>query len=466
MAGVQDTSSAFELITGRNALRSLALGGGVALHAINVYVVTTIMPSVVRSIGGLSYYAWSTTLFVVASILGSAASYRLIERMGPRRAYLAGLALFCAGSVGCASAPAMAWLLAGRTVQGLGGGVLLALSYALIRMVYEPRLWARALAFVSAMWGVATLSGPALGGWFASMGWWRPAFLSLLPLAAVLAWLVGRLVPAGAPASASGGRIPWGKLLLLAGSVLAISVGGLSHELWWNGAGVAAGLALAWAMARLDRDASAPLLPAGAYSARAVLGANYLTMALLVIGLTSEIYVPYFLQVLHAYAPLAAGYLTAVMAGGWTLAALMYAGRTGASAARLVRGGPIVTAVALAALAVLVPYTGGKGWPAAAALVLALTGVGFGIGMCWSHMVTRVFRSAPAGQENLASGSVTTVQLYAIALGAAIAGMVANAAGLAEPGGVEGARSAAVWLFGSFALIPAVAVWSARAAAR
>jgi len=444
-------------MTGRNALRSLALAGGVALHAINVYVVTTIMPTIVSSIGGLAYYAWSTTLFVVASILGSALSYRLIDRMGPRRAYLGALALFCAGSLICATAPAMWWLLAGRTVQGLAGGVLLALSYALIRLVYESRLWPRALAFVSAMWGVATLLGPALGGLFASLGWWRPAFLSLLPVAAALAVIVCRLVPAAAPSSASGAGVPWGKLGLLACSVLTVSVGSLSHDLAWNVAGVAASLALAAWMARLDVKASSPLMPTGAYSARTVLGACYLTMALLIVGLTSEIFVPYFLQVLHGQTPLVAGYLAALMAAGWTLAALMFSGCTGAAVARLVQGGPIVTTVGLAALAALMPGTAEGAW-LFAALCVALTGVGFGIGMCWSHLVTRVFRSAPAGQENLASGAVTTLQLYAIALGSAVAGMVANAAGLADPGGVAGARTAAAWLFGLFALAPALAI--------
>ncbi|MDX3907915.1 MAG: MFS transporter [Pigmentiphaga sp.] len=465
MSPSSESSSPFELVRGGNALRSLALAGGVALHAINVYVVTTIMPTIVRSIGGLAYYAWNTTLFVVASILGSALSYRLIDRMGPRRAYLCALALFCTGSLLCSAAPAMWWLLVGRTVQGLAGGVLLALSYALIRLVYEPRLWSRALAFVSAMWGVATLSGPALGGLFASLGWWRPAFLSLLPVAGALAVMVHRLVPATAPASSSGAGMPWGRLGLLAGSVLAISVGSLSGHLAWNAAGLAMGLALVAWMGRLDLRGASPLMPAEAYSPRTVLGACYITMAMLVIGLTSEIFVPYFLQTIHGSTPLAAGYLTAVMAGGWTVAALMFSGRAGRAAARLMHDGPVVTTVALAWLAILMPGRLDGAW-AFPVLCLVLGAVGFGIGMCWSHFVTRVFRSAPAGQENLASGAVTTIQLYAIALGAALAGMVANAAGLADPGGLEGARTAAGWLFGVFALAPAVAVWSARRAAR
>ena len=115
-------------------LAGLGLAGGVALHATNVYVATTILPSVVHDIGGLELYAWNTTLFVVASILGSVLSVRLLAVLGARSAYFSALAVFALGTVVCASAPSMLWMLAGRTLQGLGGGILLALSYALIRV--------------------------------------------------------------------------------------------------------------------------------------------------------------------------------------------------------------------------------------------------------------------------------------------------------------------------------------------
>ncbi|MCE6984532.1 MFS transporter, partial [Pseudomonas frederiksbergensis] len=82
--------------------------------------------------GGLAFYAWSTTLFVATSIIGSTLSAQLIERLGARAAFLLALAVFALGSVICAAAPSMPVLLIGRSVQGLGGGILFALSYALI----------------------------------------------------------------------------------------------------------------------------------------------------------------------------------------------------------------------------------------------------------------------------------------------------------------------------------------------
>ena len=249
-----------ELFSGRNGWRALALTGGVALHAVNVHIVTTVLPSVVNEIGGLDWYAWSTTLFVVGSILGATLSVRLLARLGPRGACLAALVVFSAGSMACALAPAMPWLLAGRTVQGLGGGLLAALSYALIQLVFAPRLWPRAVALVSGMWGVATLCGPAVGGLFAQAGHWRWAFWSLLPLAAVQALLVAvQLRPAAGVRHERPSvmpRIPALQIGLLAASVLVIAASAFLSALAWQAAGVALGLALGVAATRIDRRAA------------------------------------------------------------------------------------------------------------------------------------------------------------------------------------------------------------------
>lgn len=76
--------------------------------------------------------------------------------------------------------------------------------------------------------------------------------------------------------------------------------------------------------------------------------------------------------------------------------------------------------------------------------------VGLGIGVAWPHLVTNVFKETPASEQWLAAGSITTVQLYATAFSAAVAGMVANPVGLSDPGGAKGASGAAHLLFGLF----------------
>lgn len=465
-ARLSPTASWGEFLSGRNAWRAVAVTGGVALHAINVHIVTTVLPSVVQDIGGVAWYAWNTTLFVVASILGATLSARLLQGLGPRRGYLAALGLFVLGSMGCALAPSMAWMLAGRTVQGLGGGVLAAFSYALIRYVFDARLWPRAVALVSGMWGVATLCGPAVGGVFAQLGHWRWAFWALLPVALVQALIVSVQLPARTDApgrtAAPQTALPLRQIVLLISSALCIAMASLFTTPLAQVAVVLIGLALGLAVVRVDSHAGARLLPTGAYALFTPLGAIYASVALLLIGTDTEIFVSYFLQHLHGFSPLAAGYLTAAMAGGWSAASLLSSGLHGASAERMLRLGPVVGSLSLMALALLMPVARLEPVLQTICMGLALAGVGFGVGAGWPHLLTRVLSLARPGEENLASTSITTVQLYGMAVGAAIAGLVANAAGLTQPGGNAGAQSAAVWLFASFALAPALAALLAR----
>jgi MFS family permease len=447
------------LLSGSNAIRSLALAGGVALHAINVYIATTILPSVVADIGGLDYYAWNTTLFVAASILGSALSAKLLRGLGPRGAYVVAAAVFALGTAVCGFAPSMPVMLVGRVVQGLGGGFLLSLSYAMIRLVFDPSLWSRAMALVSGMWGAATLVGPAIGGVFAEFGVWRAAFWSLVPIAVLFGVLAASVLPGRSTDRHESASLPFSQLILLIAAVLVVSVGSVSSSITHNIAGVVGALALTLLLVAVERRATDRLLPDGAFQMSTALGGLYALMSLLAVTVTSsEIFVPLFLQVLHAESPLVAGYLAALMAAGWTVGSISSSGLSQRGVSRAILVSPMLGFVGMAVLAVLMPVTTAGDWLVLGPVCLALFGIGLGVGLAWPHLLTRVLQVAPAHQQDLASASITTVQLFATALGAALAGMIANLAGLSEPGGVAGTASAARWLFAAFAICPLLCV--------
>ncbi|MDY0309947.1 MAG: MFS transporter, partial [Castellaniella sp.] len=335
-----------------------------------------------------------------------------------------------------------------------GGGMLLSLSYATVPLVFDQSLWSRAMALISGMWGVATLSGPAIGGLFAESGHWRWAFWAVLPVCAALgALLITQLGPTGRDRHTRL-EAPLLRIGLLVASVLVVSAASLSASWAVQLAGVAGGLLLVVWLARMDRCARQRFLPAGAWSLSHPLGRRYAMIGLLSIGVTTEVFVPYFLQVLHDQSPLHAGYLSALMSAGWSLGTMISSGRGSASAGRLLALGPVLSASSLAGLYFCMPD------PAMPVAVLAvlLLGVGVGVGLCWPHLLTGVFRAAPPDQQNIASAAITTLQLYAIALGAAMAGVVANAAGFTDPGGWQGTRQAAWAVYGVFVLAPALAI--------
>ena len=446
-----------ERLSGRDLLRSTALSGGVAMHAVNLYLTTTILPSVVRDIGGIEYYAWSTTVYVVASIVGAVASSRLLGRLGARHAYATAAGVFALAALACAMAGSMPMLLAGRSLQGLAGGVLVALPYAMVRVVFPERLWPRALAMVSGMWGVATLLGPALGGVFAEAGQWRAAFWSLAPLAMAFAWLAMRVLPSREE-DATTPALPVRQLVILTMAVLAASIASVSDTPQAMLAWLTIGVGLAAGFVHTQHRPGRHLLPRGSLRLSSPIGALYAISALLAVTVTcTEIFAPLFLQSIHGSSPLAAGYLAALMSIGWTSGSILTSSLAGGRRVAMLRASPLLALAATAALAMLMPRTTGA--PILLPIIgIAMTLCGFGVGIAYPHLAARVLVAAPPDEPDLAASSIMTVQLCATAFGAALAGLVVNVAGHPAADGAMDMARAAGWLFTLFALAPALAL--------
>lgn len=432
-----------DLLRGGNAARTLVLAGGVGLHATNIFIANTILPSIVAEIGGLDYYAWNTTLFVIGSIVGSASIATLLGRLGPRRTYGLAAGLFLLGAFACAAAPSMLVLLAGRAVQGLGGGAMVGLSYATIRHLFPAQLWSRAIALVSGVWGIAALAGPFLGGVFAEAGAWRAAFGALVPVTLAFA-VLARHVLRRAEAPAGGRAMPVLRLAVLALAVLAVSSGSIAAGPGRALLGLGISLALIAVLGVLDSGRPGRLLPHAIFRPATPLGAVYATMVLLMIGTTSIIFVPYLLQTLHGLSPIEAGYMTVLESFGWTAASLATSSFGPRWRDAAMTAGPVVAMTGLAGLAVSFGQPDMLG-----VIAVCLFLAGGGIGMGWAHFGSTVLAVAPVGERDLAASSISTIQLLAVAFGSAFAGMVANLVGLTDPASTI---AAARWLFASFSL--------------
>ena len=436
---------------------TLMLGGGIMLHAVETYITATLMPSIVRDIGGLPLFAWATTIYVAASVLGSTFIAVRPPSVTLNRCYVFGAALFGVGSLVCTVAPSMETVLIGRAIQGLGAGFLVALGYAFIRFVYPEALWSTASTLYAAAWGIATFLGPSIGGLFAAGSAWREAFALLVPISVLMAVSAPRLLPSG-----EGERVttktPFLQILLLVSAVVVLSFASSAATPMLRGLLAGAAVIAVVTAVAIERSAEARLLPASTIRLASPLARVYLVMLLLLVTICSDIYIPYFLQVLHGVMPLVSGYLVALLALGWTIAAFMTARVRGRRANRIVLIGAVLETAATLLLVVTLARHNPEGSLALLALAtLFIFLMGFGIGMGWAHLVTHVMRLAPAGETDKASAAITTMQALGAAFGAALAGIIVNSAGLVEPGGVAGAVTAAHWLYALLALPAALA---------
>ncbi|EPB0120941.1 MFS transporter [Providencia stuartii] len=451
------------LLTGKNLCLTLALSGGICLHAINVYITITTLPSVVRDIGGINFYAWNTTLFILSSIILSALTSRILNYFGPKKSYGLATLIFLVGSVICAITPSMPVMLLGRVIQGAGGGILLTLSYSMVHIVFPQHLWSRVLAMMSSMWGMATLLGPALGGVFAEYDIWRGAFWCLVVVGIPYLWLTWRILPAKNPhENCPQQPIPLQALLLLSCAVLAISLGSLSQDKFIPIGGMFIAVLLCARLMVIERRGHNTLFPSGTFRFSAQLAPIYLTMALLGLSVQTEVFVPYFLQILHGVAPLLSGYLAALVGAGWSSAAIASSSLKTTVAVRIIRFAPLFTLVGLTTLALfitkIIAIEAFQVW----IICIGLFITGASIGAAWPHLLTRVLQVSAGSESQKASSAITTLQLFSTAFGASLAGMIANLAGLSSPGGIEGAQSASIWLFILFSLVPCFALITAN----
>ena len=460
------TNAWSELLSGRNGLRAIALCGGVAVHAINVYIVTTIMPSVVRDIGGIDFYAWITSIFVAASIIGSTLSVRLMEQMGLRSSYLLGIFVFILGSMCASMAPSIHFLLLGRAIQGLGGGVMLGLSYASVRLMFEQHLWSHAMALISTMWGVSTLTGPAVGGLFAEFGAWRAALWSTVPVALLVASLVYTQVPQYSDTSKvqTPSKPPFFKILLLSFSVIVLSFGSLGDTWHMRVVSMIGVIVILSMIAMSDLKGNNPLFPTALYSLKHPVGAFFLGVVFLSMGVTTEVFIPYFLENIHGLRPLFAGYMAAMMSAGWTIGSLLTASSATPTINRLMIFSPFLSGLCLLSLGILMPWQSlSSEHHAVWLMIIPLIGIGLGVGMVWPHILSRILIAADKGQENQTTSAITTVQLYAVSLGTALGGMITAMAGFNE-GDLQGTQSASTALLMTYAMLPFIFVLLSKAA--
>jgi MFS family permease len=459
---VTDTASTIgswrELLGAKYLGTSVVLAGGVALYATNEFLTISLLPNTVAEIGGSRLYAWVTTLYLVGSVVTATLVSPMLLRVGARSSYLMGLAVFGVASLVCGIAPNMEILIAGRALQGVAGGLLAGLGYAVINAALPRSLWTRSAALVSAMWGVATVVGPAMGGLFAQFGIWRWAFVAMAMLTALMAGLVpialaaGRVDPSAATPKV---KVPVWSLLLLGAAALAVSVAQLPHHVTATTGLLAAATVLVGVFLIVDWRMRAAVLPPSVFGP-GPLKWLYLTMAALMVGAMVDTYVPLFGQRLAHLTPVAAGFLGAALAVGWTVSEIVSASLDSPRAiGRVIAAAPVVVAAGLALGAVTQRDNAPVGIVVLWALALLVAGIG--IGMAWPHLSVRAMDSANDPAEGgVAAAAINTVQLISAAFGAGLAGVVVNTAESGDAGDVVAAR----WLFTVFTVLAALGVFA------
>jgi EmrB/QacA subfamily drug resistance transporter len=213
---------------------------GMSLGALEATVIGTAMPTVIAALGGLAHYSWVFSAYLLTSTASVPIWGRLSDLYGRRRMYLLGVLAFLVGSAACGAATTMVQLIAARAVQGLGAGAIIPISQAVIGELYSLAERPRMQAVFSGMWGVASITGPLIGGYITDALSWRWVFYINLPFGLLALAVIALAYPATRGRTPV--RVDWlGALLLFAGiSLMLIGLGGeASGRVAWLAASVA-----------------------------------------------------------------------------------------------------------------------------------------------------------------------------------------------------------------------------------
>ena len=397
--------------------RRLALTVGLLLTVVGVafeaLAVATVLPAVVADLGGLHLYGWAFSAFLLTQLVGVVIAGLLADARGPALPFALGVLLFAAGLLVGGLAPTMPVLIAGRALQGFGGGAIASIAYVAIGRGYPEASRPRMLALLSTAWVVPGLIGPGIAGLMAEGLGWRSIFLVLTPLPVLtgaLALGALRKMPAGTPSPESRARV-LSAVVLAAGSGLVLT-GITIPNLGIAFATIVAGLALAIpAMRRL--------LPAGTLRASPGLPATVATMGLLNLAFFGvDAFVPLALVEVRGTSVAFAGLALTAATIAWSSASWVQA----RYASRVSRRG--MSRIGIGFLAVSFVATAAALLPSLpVALSVPAWGLaGVGMGLAYTTLSLAMLEQAEPGQEGEASASLQLASVLGAGLGAGLGG--------------------------------------------
>lgn len=393
----------------------------VFLAAFEALAVTTIMPSVSADLDGRAWFSVAFSATLAAGVVGMVAAGLWSDRSGPRQPLLASVAVFAAGLLLAGLAPSIELFVAGRFLQGLGGGAMTVTLFVVIARIYAPVDHPRIFGAFSAAWVIPSMVGPSVAGVVAEAAGWRWVFLGVVGLAlaattTLLPALRG-LADGAKDSTATGGRLVLA--VVVAGAVLVLDLA--------RSVSTGVGFAVAVAALAVVLVAVRPLLPAGSLVVRRGLPA-VIALRGVVAGafFATEIYLPYLLQEQYDVSPWLSGATLSVGALGWSAASQVQArlgGRINHVTAHRIGAALLLAGVAgeLVATLLMSPMLVGTAWVVA----------GSGMGLLSPRVSAYVLAASTERERGSNSAAMSISDSVGGATAISLAGLVFTIVGTA-----------------------------------
>lgn len=293
------------------------------LAAMDTSIVATAIPAIVRDLGGFTLFAWVFSIYTLVQAVTIPICSKLSDLYGRKPVLLAGIVIFILGSVLSGASWSMVTLILFRGVQGIGAGVIQPVISTVAGDLYSIEERARIQGWISSVWGISAVIGPAIGGFFTVYASWRWIFYINVPIGIFAFGMIALYLHENIERRQH--RIDYLGSVLLAFGVGLLILGLLSGGVQWDWLswpsflvftlGVLLMAAFVWHQGRTAE----PIMPLWVFSNRVLIGSNLATLALGLISIGLVTFLPTYAQGVLGVSAIVAGFALAVMSISWPL---------------------------------------------------------------------------------------------------------------------------------------------------
>lgn len=297
------------------------------LAAMDTTIVSTAIPQIVSDLGGFTEISWVFSIYLLAQTVTIPLYGKLADIYGRKGILIFGMVLFLLGSAASALSWNMFTLILFRGIQGLGAGSIMATVNTLAGDLYELEERAKVQGWLSSMWGLSAIIGPAIGGAFAAYAHWRWIFLINIPLGILAIVLISiylreQFTHRNPKLDVAGS----GLILLTIGLLIAGLLEGGQSWPWLSWPTLLLFVIVSLLVVvtiRVERRAAEPVMPLWLWQKKSLIGANLSMIAMGLVMMGPETYLPTFAQAALGLGAIAAGFILASVSIGWPVASAL-----------------------------------------------------------------------------------------------------------------------------------------------